>query len=65
MSKCQHCEAEELINSYGGLAEAKTYMTRYFKLNGGLRKKYPKVGSLITSKMNALQNAIAHMEKQA
>jgi len=61
--KCNHCEAEQLINSYGGLAEAKAYMTRYFKLNGGLRKKYPKVGSLITSKMNELQSAIATVEE--
>ncbi|HAV5770525.1 TPA: hypothetical protein JI173_09710 [Acinetobacter baumannii] len=62
MSKCQHCAAEELINSYGGLSEAKAYMKRYFKLNGGLRKKYPKVGNLITSKMNELQSAILTVE---
>lgn len=55
-------EANDLINSYGGLAEAKAYMKRYFKLNGGLRNKYPKVGSLITSKMNDLQSAIAIVE---
>lgn len=64
MDKRQHCSAEELINSYGGLAEAKAYMKRYFKLNGGLRDKYPKVGNLITSKMNELQSAIAVMESQ-
>lgn len=62
MNKCSQCSAEELINSYGGLAEAKAYMKRYFKLNGGLRNKYPKVGSLITTKMNELQNAIATVE---
>lgn len=62
MDSSQRGEAELLINSYGGLAEAKAYMTRYFKLNGGLRKKYPKVGSLITSKMNELQSAIAIVE---
>lgn len=62
MSKCSQCAAEELINSYGGLAEAKAYMKRYFKLNGGLRNKYPKVGSLITTKMNELQSAIATVE---
>lgn len=57
--------AEELIMSYGGLAEAKAYMTRYFKLNGAFRKDYPKTGKFITQKMNDLQNAIAQMEKQA
>ncbi|AWL18575.1 hypothetical protein DIW83_05800 [Acinetobacter nosocomialis] len=62
MSNCRHCAAEELINSYGGLAEAKDYMKRYFKLNGGLRNKYPKTGSLITSKMNELQSAISIVE---
>lgn len=62
MSKCQHCAAEELINSYGGLAEAKAYMKRYFKLNGGLRNKYPKTGALITNKMNELQSAISTVE---
>lgn len=55
-------EANELINSYGGLAGAKAYMTRYFKLNGGLRNRYPKTGSLITKKMSELQNAIAIVE---
>ncbi|WP_284108908.1 hypothetical protein [Acinetobacter pittii] len=65
MHKCNHCEAEQLINSYGGLTEAKAYMTRYFKLNGVFRKDYPKTGKLITQQMNALQNAIDHVEKQA
>ena len=60
-----HCEAEELIKSYGGLAEAKAYMKRYFKLNGHFRKDFPKTGKFITQQMNALQNAIAHVENQA
>ncbi|MDO7491887.1 hypothetical protein Q5X79_16230 [Acinetobacter baumannii] len=62
MSKCQYCAAEELINSYGGLPEAKAYMKRYFKLNGGLRNKYPRTGALITQKMNELQSAILTVE---
>ncbi|MDC5509089.1 hypothetical protein NRA54_05435 [Acinetobacter baumannii] len=62
MNKCPHCAAEELINSYGGLPEAKAYMRRYFKLNGGLRNKYPKTGTLITNKMNELQSAIFTVE---
>ena len=33
MNNCKHCEAEKLINSYGGLAEAKAYMKRWFKLS--------------------------------
>lgn len=63
MKNCKHCEAEELIKSYGGLAEAKAYMTRYFKLNGAFRKNYPKTGKFITQQMSALQNAIAVMEQ--
>ncbi|MEF0862120.1 hypothetical protein PX110_17640, partial [Acinetobacter baumannii] len=62
MHKCNHCEAEQLINSYGGLPEAKAYMRRYFMLNGGLRNKYPRTGALITQKMNELQSAILNVE---
>ena len=61
----QVVESVELIDSYGGITKAKAYMTRYFKLNGAFRKDYPKTGKFITQQMSALQNAIAHAEKQA
>lgn len=63
MSNCKHCDAEALINSYGGLSKAKAYMKRYFKLNGAFRKDYPKTGRFITQQMNELQNAIAVIEQ--
>ncbi|HCU38799.1 hypothetical protein APD05_07650 [Acinetobacter nosocomialis] len=62
MHKCNQCEAEQLINSYGGLPETKAYLRRYFKLNGGLRNKYPRTGALITQKMNELLSAILTVE---
>lgn len=63
MSNCKHCDAEALINSYGGLSDAKAYMKRYFRLNGAFRNNYPKTSNFITQQMNALQNAIAVIEQ--
>lgn len=61
MNNCKHCEAEELIRSYGGLAEAKAYMKRWFKLSK--ITKNTRSDTYVKDSMHKLNEAIAVVEQ--
>ncbi|MHC6187089.1 hypothetical protein ACYU0V_13235 [Acinetobacter sp. X9] len=61
MDSSQRCEAEQLINSYGGLAEAKAYMKRWFKLSK--ITKNTQADAYVKDSMHKLNEAIAVMEQ--
>lgn len=61
MKNCKHCAAEELIKSYGGLAEAKACMKRWFKLSN--ITKNTQADAYLKDSMQKLNDAIAVMEQ--